>query len=84
MNSREAPRRLGEALRARRKSQGLSQLEVCDLAGVGPAFLYQLEHGKPTVRMDKVLAVLSVLGLGFEVRDSHEALTVAPISGEEG
>ena len=67
---------LGAALRDRRKSLGLSQLETCDLAGVGPAFLYELEHGKPTVRLDKLLAVLEVLGLGLELKESREALVV--------
>jgi len=41
---------------------------LCDLAGVGPAFLYSLEHGKPSVRLDKVVAVLAVLGLELHVR----------------
>ena len=73
-----ASARLGQALKARRKALGLSQVQVCDLAGVGPAFLYALEHGKPTVRMDKVLAVLSVLGLGLELGESEEVLAVRP------
>jgi len=38
------------------------------LAGVGLAFLYELEHGKPTVRLDRVMAVLAVLGLELHVR----------------
>lgn len=76
MSSARATVRLGLALRSRRKSLGLSQVQACDLAGVGPAFLYQLEHGKPTVRLDKVLAVLEVLGLGLELREGREALCV--------
>lgn len=59
---------LGRAVRARRRALGLEQLVLCDLAGVGPAFLYSLEHGKPSVRLDKVLAVLAVLGLELHVR----------------
>lgn len=76
---------LGEALRERRKRLGLNQLELCDLAGVGPAFLYHLEHGKPTVQMDKLLAVLSVLGLGLELRDAREPLVFGPstIEGDQ-
>lgn len=83
MHTTEATLRLGGAIRARRRSLGLNQVELCDLAGVGPAFLYQLERGKPTVRLDKVLAVLTVLGLGLQVRNSREILAVAPTSGEE-
>lgn len=59
------PTELGRRIRARRRALKLSQLELAALAGVGPAFLYQLEHGKPSVRLDKVLDVLAVLGLGL-------------------
>lgn len=68
---------LGRALRARRKKLGLSQLELCDLAGVGPSFVYDVEQGKPTLRLDKLLAVLRVLGLGLELRESDQVLGVA-------
>lgn len=73
---RDATRALGEAVRARRRALGLDQLVLCDLAGVGPAFLYSLEHGKPTVRIDKVLAVLTVLGLELHVRPGREGVSV--------
>lgn len=58
---------LGAAVRLRRRALRLSQLEVCALAGCGPAFLYQLEHGKPSLRLDKVVPVLDVLGLSLTV-----------------
>ena len=58
-----ASRTLGQALRAQRKLLGLTQAELARHAGVGLAFLYELENGKPTVRFDKLLAVLEVLGL---------------------
>ncbi len=76
MGHDNATTQFAEAIRTRRKSLGMNQLQLCDLAGVGPAFLYQLEQGKPTARMDKVLAVLKVLGLGLELVESHEPLTV--------
>ncbi len=82
MTSEQAATRFGEALRAKRKSLGLSQVQTCDLADVGPVFLYELEHGKPTVRLDKLLAVLEVLGLGLELRESREALSVKLAEGE--
>ena len=75
---------LGEAIRARRRALGLGQIELCDLAGVGPAFLYQLEHGKSTVRLDKLLAVLHVLGLELHARPGHGGLVVdASVDGDE-
>jgi HTH-type transcriptional regulator/antitoxin HipB len=58
---------LGELVRVSRRRRKLTQGELAKLAGVGTAFLYQLETGKPTVRMDKVLAVLEALDLCFSV-----------------
>ncbi len=51
----------------RRGRLGLSQQDLADLAGVSTRFIHTLEHGKPTVRLDKVLDVLEVLGLDLEV-----------------
>lgn len=59
--------RLGAAVRARRVALRLTQADVAGLAGVGLAFLYDLERGKPTVRLDKVLPVLRTLGLALHV-----------------
>jgi HTH-type transcriptional regulator / antitoxin HipB len=69
--------RLGTAVRARRRDLQLNQAELANLAGVGLAFLYELEHGKSTLRIDKVLAVLAVLGLELQVRDGKQGVSVA-------
>ncbi len=52
-----------EEIRRRRLELGLRQYELAALAGVSTRFVHTLEQGKPTVRLDKVLAVLSQLGL---------------------
>jgi HTH-type transcriptional regulator / antitoxin HipB len=67
---------LGTALRTRRKSLGLTQQELARLAGCGLAFLYELESGKATVRLDKVLAVLDVLGLELSLVEGKNALRI--------
>jgi len=59
---------LGEALRRRRRDLGLRQVELAELAGVSERFVRELEHGKATARLDKVEAVLDVLGLTLAVR----------------
>lgn len=64
----------------KRKGLGLSQVQVCVLANVGTPFLHMLEHGKPTVRMDKLLAVLEVLGLGLHLCESRGPLEVPGMS----
>jgi HTH-type transcriptional regulator / antitoxin HipB len=77
-------RTLGSVVRARRRALRLSQAELCDLAGVGLAFLYELEHGKPTVRLDKVVAVLSVLGLELHLREGKQVVSAAAaLEGDE-
>jgi HTH-type transcriptional regulator/antitoxin HipB len=70
--------RLGAAVRRRRHALGLDQVELAGLAGVGLAFLYELEHGKATLRIDKVLLVLSVLGLELRVCAGTRGIGVAP------
>jgi len=59
---------LGRAVRAARKAAGLDQKDAAGLAGVGLRFLSDLENGKPTVRMDKVMRVVAVLGLELRVQ----------------
>ena len=54
---------LGKAIRDQRKSDGLTLAETAGLTNVGIRFLSELENGKPTVRLDKVLRVVNALGL---------------------
>jgi HTH-type transcriptional regulator/antitoxin HipB len=54
---------LGRAIRSQRKADGLTLAEAAGLINVGVRFLSELENGKPTVRLDKLLRVLSALGL---------------------
>lgn len=64
--SREAwrpGRPLGDAVRAARERKGMTQAQLAQRARVGLKFLYELETGKETLRSDKVLDVLEVLGL---------------------
>jgi len=58
---------IGSVTRQTRLSQGLRQDQLAAAAGVGLRFLVELERGKPTVRLDKVLAVLDALGCRLEV-----------------
>jgi y4mF family transcriptional regulator len=53
---------LGAALRKERKKHKLTQADVAFAAGVGIRFLSDLESGKPTVQLEKVLQVVAVLG----------------------
>lgn len=66
------------ALRARRRSLGLTQAELADLAGVGLAFLCELEQGKATLRLDKLVDVAQVLELELQLTDGKQGLRVDP------
>lgn len=72
------PLALGSRVRAERRRLGLRQDQFAASAGVGLRFLVDLERGKPTVRLDKVLSVLNALGLTLDVRSS------AASAGERG
>lgn len=74
---------LGRAIRTQRQRLGLQQTVLADLAGIGVAFVYDLERGKPTVRLDKVLAVLGVLGLGLAVELTNEPLRARLEPGDD-
>jgi HTH-type transcriptional regulator/antitoxin HipB len=58
---------LASAVRTRRRQLRLDQAGLADLAGVSERFVYALESGKRTVQLDKLLAVLSALGLHLEI-----------------
>jgi HTH-type transcriptional regulator/antitoxin HipB len=54
---------VGRAVRRQRRQLRLRQAELAALAGVGNRFLSELENGKPTLEIGRVLKVLTVLGL---------------------
>jgi len=76
-------RLLSKSIRIRRRQLRLNQTELAALAGVGPVFIYDLEHGKPTVRFDKLLAVLDVLGLELHLREGKALVTIAETLSEQ-
>jgi len=55
--------KLGQIIKHKRKSLKLTQSEVAMSCGVGLRFLSDLENGKPTCQMGKVLLVIETLGL---------------------
>lgn len=59
---------IGQIIRDERKELGLRQDELAAASGVGLRFLVELERGKPTVRMGKVLDVLAALGCELQIK----------------
>lgn len=70
---------LAEAVRKAREAAGMTQAALAERARVGLKFLYELESGKDTLRTDKVLDVLKVLGLHLLVaREPQARYGIAP------
>jgi y4mF family transcriptional regulator len=57
------PSDFGAAVRSGRRALKLRQAELAAAAGVGLRFIVELEAGKATVQLGKVLGVLDALGL---------------------
>lgn len=58
---------IGTLVRSERLKQKLTQLQLAGLAGTGMRFISDLENGKGTVQLQKLIAVLSALGLGLYI-----------------
>ena len=66
--------RIGHQIARLRKKMGLNQIEFAKRAGVGLRFQRELERGKVTVRLDKLLQVLNFLGCYLELRSDNEKI----------
>lgn len=59
---------LGAVIREQRKRLALKQLDLAGLGNTGNRFIVDLENGKPTVQLQKVLDLMDLLGLELVVR----------------
>ena len=62
-----SPKQIGQFVRSLRRAQGLRQDQLAAAAGVGVRFLVEVERGKPTAQLGKVLAVLDALGCTLRI-----------------
>lgn len=65
---------LGQAIRQRRLSLGVSATSLAQAAGLSRVTLHRLEHGHPSVTLGACLEVLTALNL---------QVSVAPLTGPE-
>lgn len=63
------PAELGRQVRLRRRTAGLRQQELAALAGVGTRFVCELERGKESLELGRLLRVMETLGLELQVRE---------------
>ena len=54
---------IGQFIRKVRKKLGITQRDLALTAGTGLRFIIDLENGKPTCQIGKLLQVLQVLGI---------------------
>ena len=66
---------LSELILQTRKRANLTQSELAELAGVGKTVVWDLEHGKRTIRLETLLKVLAPLNIDLIAR--------SPITREE-
>ena len=58
---------IGLLIKTTRKAQGVTQEQLAGVANTGIRFISDLENGKPTIQVNKLLNVLSALGLGMYI-----------------
>jgi HTH-type transcriptional regulator/antitoxin HipB len=63
---------IGALIRTTRKKQRVSQAVLAGLASVGTRFISDLENGKGTIQVQKLLDVLNALGLGLYIFNRWE------------
>lgn len=73
MKDIQTSRILGAEVRARRKALNLTQAELAMTSGTGVRFIGELENGKETCHLGKVLSVLRTLGLRWKIASEVES-----------
>ena len=58
---------IGLLIKTTRKAQGVTQEQLAGVANTGIRFISDLENGKPTIQVNRLLNVLSALGLGMYI-----------------
>ncbi len=61
--ARATARAIGLAVKERRAELGLDQGELSLVAGVSRRTVHAIEHGKPTIQLAALVAVLQAVGL---------------------
>jgi hypothetical protein len=70
----KTPQELGLAIRATRRVQKVRLDDVSGSAGVGHVFTREVEHGKETVQLGRVLRLLEELGIELMADVPDEAM----------
>jgi len=64
------PEQIGELVRSARRHLGVTQKNLAMTSGTGLRFIIDLEKGKSTCQLGKVLTVLQTLGITIQLTPS--------------
>ena len=62
------PEKLGQLVKTARHQLGVTQRTLALTSGTGLRFIIELEKGKPTCQLAKVLTVIHTLGINLELK----------------
>jgi len=60
---------LGKELKNRRKSLGFTQADISERTGLSASFISEVENGKETAELGKVMLLISILGINIYVEE---------------
>ena len=63
---KHSPETIGELVKNSRKTMGVTQKDLALTSGTGLRLIIDMEKGKPTCQLGKVLTVLHTLGIKIE------------------
>ncbi len=64
---KHTPESIGQLIRTTRKKLGVTQKDLALTSGTGLRFLTDLENGKPTCQIGKILTILHALGIKIDL-----------------
>lgn len=62
---------IASKIRERRKSRGLTQAKLAELAGVSLSVVKSIENGNPKVAFENVSRVLAIFGLKLTTKEDN-------------
>lgn len=76
MDTEKTVQTLAKKVRSERQKRGLNQTELAELSGLSLNFVSQVELGKTTIRLDKLLQLLHSLGLEFKLIYGKKGISI--------
>jgi len=58
---------IGRMVQSHRKEAGLSRVSLAEISGVGKTVIYDIEHGKETVKVQTLLKIFETLNISMEL-----------------